>query len=222
MKRNVQPKLDIVGKKFNLLTVTNEYEKIPNGTKWKCICDCGNITWVYRGKLTTGVTKSCGCLNHRLKGLSKHPLYKVWWSMKERCYSPNHHAYHNYGGRGIQICGEWLEDFLVFYDWSMANGYEEGLSIDRINNDEDYADYNCQWITLSENVAKANENKPKRKTLYKYYGISPTGEKIIFENAEEFAREYNLNAKGIRRVAKGERNQYKGWSFGFTDIPNNS
>lgn len=212
--------MDIVGKKYNLLTVLNEYRKESNGTYWKCLCDCGEYTWVYRGKITTGSTKSCGCLNKSLNGLSKHPLYKVWWSMKERCYSQNHKAYHNYGGRGIIICDEWLSNFLNFYEWSHLNGYKEGLSIDRINNDDNYSPENCRWITVSENTAKANKEKPKRKSKYMYYGISPKGSKVIFSNANEFAKKEGLNANGIRRVARGERNKYKGWKFGFSDIPN--
>lgn len=121
---------DIVGNTYGKLTVLDEYKKIPNGTKWKCLCECGNETFVYRGKLTTGHTKSCGCLTSTLGGLSNHRIYQKWWSIKERCYSPNHASYHNYGAKGIKLCDEW-HDFKLFYDWSIDNGFKEGLTIDR-------------------------------------------------------------------------------------------
>jgi hypothetical protein len=212
-------KQDIVGRKFGKLTVLNDYIKIKNGTKWKCLCECGNEVYVYRGKLITGHTKSCGCLTKKYNGLSKHKLYSIWSNIKDRCYNKNNHAYSNYGGKGVKMCEEW-HDFMNFYNWSIANGYKEGLTIDRIDPNGDYSPENCKWVTLSENVARANKYTHRRKTKYLYYGISPNGKKYIFNNANKFAREHNLNANGIRRVANGQRKTHKGWMFGFTNIPN--
>lgn len=211
----------IIGKKFGKLTVTDEYESGRNGTYWKCICDCGNELFVYRGKLTTGHTKSCGCKTRTLNGLSKHPLYGTWWSMKERCYSAKHPSYDNYGGRGIKISSEWFDDFISFYDWAIKNGYKEGLSIDRIDNDGDYSPRNCQWITIAENTAKANKETVRRKTKYTYWGLSPAKEYYEFPNAAAFARENNLSGDGLRAVARGERHSYKEWVFGYTNKINN-
>lgn len=146
---------DIVGKKFGRLTVLDEYIKIPNGTKWKCRCECGNEKYVYRGKLTTGHTKSCGCLTKTANGLSDHKLYSVWSNMKDRCYNSNNHAYHNYGGKGVILCEEW-QSFVPFYEWAIKNGYKEGLTIERINSNGNYSPDNCEWITLSENTTRAN------------------------------------------------------------------
>lgn len=210
---------DIVGQTFGRLTVLDEYEKIPNGTKWKCKCECGNEVYVYRGKLTTGHTKSCGCLTSTLEGLSNHRLYRTWWGIKERCYSPNSSNYSKYGAKGIRMCNEW-QDFKTFYAWSMQNGYADDLTIDREDSKGDYTPDNCRWITLAENVARANAEKPKRKSAFVYYGISPDGTRYQFENASDFARNNQLNGDSIRRVARGERKTYKGWTFGFTDIPN--
>lgn len=212
-------KKDIVGQKFGKLLVLDEYEKIPNGTKWKCKCECGNEIYVYRGKLTTGHTKSCGCLNSTLQGRSNHRLYKTWWGIKERCYSPTHASYHNYGAKGIVLCDEW-QDFNAFYLWAMESGYDDSLSIDRKDSKGNYEPTNCRWITLAENIARANAEKPKRKTAFVYYGISPDGHRHEFENASEFALLHDLNGNSIRRVVRGERNSYKEWSFGFTDTPN--
>lgn len=206
----------IIGEKFGKLTVTDEYKGKKNGTYWKCNCDCGRDSWVYRGKLTTGHTKSCGCLNKSLNGLSSHPLHTVWSAIKQRCYNKKSTNYKHYGERGIELCSDW-EDFLSFYDWSLKNGYKKGLSIDRIDNDKSYSPDNCQWITISENTAKANRHNVRRKTKYTYYAVSPSGQKYEFANAAEFSRKHKLNSNGVRRVARGERKTYKGWKFGYTD-----
>ena len=76
--------------------------------------------------------------------------------MKNRCYRKSYHAFHHYGGRGIKVCDEWLHDFQAFYDWAMANGYRDNLSIDRIDNNKEYSPDNCQWVTMAE------QNKNKR------------------------------------------------------------
>jgi hypothetical protein len=151
-------KKDIVGNRYGKLVVLDEYVKIPNGTKWKCQCDCGDTTYVYRGKLTTGSTKSCGCNKATLGGLSDHKLYSVWANMKDRCYNDPNHAFHNYGGKGIKLCDEWLT-FTPFYEWAMSNGYSEGLTIERVNSNDNYCPENCEWITLSENTTRANKGR---------------------------------------------------------------
>jgi hypothetical protein len=210
---------DIIGKQFGRLTVLDECRKVPSGTEWKCKCECGNEVYVYRGKLTSGHTNSCGCLTSTLDGLSNHRLYRTWWGIKERCYSERHASYHNYGAKGIKMCEEW-QDFKTFYNWAMENGYQDDLTIDRHDSTKDYSPENCQWITLAENVAKSNAEKPHRKTDYLYYGISPQGIRYEFANAADFSKEHELNANSLRRVARGERPHYKNWKFGFTDIPN--
>jgi hypothetical protein len=75
--------------------------------------------------------------------------------MKRRCYASSHQEYKNYGGRGIKICDEWFNDFVSFYEWAINNGYQDDLTIDRIDNDGNYEPKNCQWISLKENVRKA-------------------------------------------------------------------
>lgn len=212
-------KRDIIGEKFGRLTVLDEYRKVPNGTEWKCVCDCGNELFIYRGKLVTGHTKSCGCIVKSLDGLSNHRLYKTWWGIKERCYSPSSSNYSKYGAKGIRMCKEW-EHFQTFYDWAMTNNYSDELTIDRLDSKGDYTPKNCRWITLAENVARANAEKPKRKSKFIYYGVSPQGVAYNFANASQFAEEQGLDGNSIRRAARGERKTYKDWTFGFTDIPN--
>lgn len=85
------------------------------------------------------------------------PLYNKWCSMKERCSNPHNKRYSRYGGRGIKVCDEWL-DFAKFRDWCLSNGYSQGLTIDRINNDGNYEPSNCRFISTSEQNRNYSRN----------------------------------------------------------------
>ena len=82
--------------------------------------------------------------------------------MRQRCLNAKHPAYPKYGGRGIAICSEW-DDFKAFHAWAMANGYEDALSIDRINNDGNYEPSNCRWATSETQVR--NRSNSRKFTL---------------------------------------------------------
>ena len=117
-----------------------------------CQCDCGKRFLVPRYRFLTGGNKiySCGCSDRRktLNGLYKHRLRKIYLSMKNRCYYKQDIGYKNYGGRGIKVCDEWLNSFDSFYNWAIQNGYEESLTIDRINNEDGYNPNNCRWVDI--------------------------------------------------------------------------
>lgn len=96
-----------------------------------------------------------------------HRLYSIRKGMLERCYNPNSIGYERYGGRGIKVCEEWIKNYLSFKDWALNSGYEDGLTIDRIDNDGDYCPENCRWASL---VTQANNKKSVPK--YEYQGES--------------------------------------------------
>ena len=154
---------DITGQKFGRLTALHRLHNTKGRmSKWLCVCECGNFVEVRLNSLTSGLTKSCGCLkkdNHYVKHSKKNTrLYRTWKSMKSRCYNNHVDRYPNYGGRGIKVCDEWLNDFMSFYNWAMANGYDDKLTIDRINVDGNYEPNNCRWVDMKQQLRNTQRN----------------------------------------------------------------
>jgi hypothetical protein len=157
-------KIDLTGQRFGRLVVLKESSKRDkNGSiHWVCKCDCGNIVEPSSASLRKGTTISCGCYNKEIitkdNPKRKRKLYYIYRGIKDRCYNKNSRAYHNYGGRGISISNEW-NDYDAFEQWALANGYEYGLWLDRIDNDGDYSPYNCRWVTPKEQQNNKRTNK---------------------------------------------------------------
>lgn len=126
-------------------------------------CSCGSIQIATVCDLVKPGFKSCyGCRGLRLikHGRSHTPLGDVWKAMRRRCQSPKHVSYHNYGGRGIEVCAEWDSDFVAFESWALSNGYGRGMEIDRFpNRDGNYEPSNCRWVTGKENSRNTRTNR---------------------------------------------------------------
>lgn len=161
--------IDISGQKFGNLLVLEYLGK----ERWKCLCDCGNITTSSITSLKSGHKKSCGCLHvksaqqqgiknikhgfaRELTGTEK--LYRTWLNMKARCYNPKRRDYKNYGAKGIQVCDDWKNNFVNFKDWALNSGYTDGLTIDRIQNDKGYFPHNCRWVTMKQQQRNTTRN----------------------------------------------------------------
>lgn len=165
---------DLTGQRFGRLTVMTRAGADAQGkATWRCQCECGNDVVITGTQLTRNNSRSCGCLKREVlqrrltkHGKTKSRLFPIWQSMKDRCYCPSNHAYKYYGERGITVCDEWRNDFQKFYEWAMANGYDENAptwqcTIDRIDNDKGYSPDNCRWVDMK--VQNNNKSVKRRK-----------------------------------------------------------
>lgn len=187
---------DLIGKRFGrLLVVARTENKIfkcgASAVQYICECDCGNKVIVLGRRLQNGQTKSCGCLRREMgrKSLFKHGhtnkrIYRTWVHMKERCENPNVREYKFYGARGIVVCDEWKNSFESFYDWAITNGYEDCLTIDRIDTNGNYEPSNCRWVTM-----KVQSNNRRCNHFITYKGQSKT--------VTQWAEERGINPRTV-------------------------
>ena len=138
---------------------------------WECRCACEHVGILRTSTLRNGKSQSCGCFRNERTierqtrhGMSKHPLFKAWDHMLQRCYNPNCEAYRNYGARGIQVCSSWKESFDSFLKDMLPN-WERDLTLERINNDGNYEPANCKWATRSEQNSNRRPYKWKRNVV---------------------------------------------------------
>lgn len=182
---------DITGQRFGKLVAVKRLPTrlSPSGRKysvWLCQCDCGKQVEARLNNLTEGTKRSCGCLIKEAhaeqcrelgKQSTKHgdfgtKLYGVWAAMKRRCYNPHAKYFELYGGRGIKVCQDWHE-YEPFKEWALTNGYQQGLSIDRIDCDGNYEPGNCRWVTMAAQQRNCRNNRH-----YNYKGKSYTVKEI--------------------------------------------
>lgn len=131
-----------------------------------CKCECGREVYFTPRLLTQRYVTACTFCDRKpivkKHGDSRTRLYTIWVSMRQRCKNQNAPEYHRYGGRGITVCKEWDESYESFRDWAKSNGYNDTLTIDRIDNDKGYSPDNCQWLTKSENSKKRGKSAERK------------------------------------------------------------
>lgn len=193
---------DISGQTFNRWTVIGyDYGSSKKEARWVCKCACGDYKSVSGSSLRKKTSKSCGCLKGEIAskigkqtkthGLSGHRVYNLYQSMVNRCHSPNHISYKNYGAKGVRVCDRWLNSFESFIeDMGVPNPND---SIDRINNNLGYHPDNCRW------VGKEKQNRNKSNNI-----------KLTFSgrtmNMADWAREINIGISTLYARYKA------GWS----------
>lgn len=191
-------KNDMTGYRFGRLSVIGQTTK--NGRAvWVCRCDCGNEKLASAYDLLAGSVKSCGCLRKEMMAekMRKHGgrnsrLYNIWNHMKGRCLNPKNEKFYCYGAREISICSEWL-DFSVFKKWAEENGYDNSLTIERIDVNGNYEPGNCTFVPLPD------QNRNKQKTVW----IAVDGKKMCCAVASRKAgvKEGTVNMRRRRGVS---------------------
>ena len=163
------PKIDadsVIGAKFNKLTILSVLEPVGGHRRCICKCDCGNIKEYSLYAVKKGGTKSCGCIRNEVvigtHHMSKTKEHKAWRHIKERCLNPNSKHYSDYGGRGISVCEQWVNDFERFFA-DMGKAPSSRHSIDRIDVNGNYEPGNCRWATRTQ------QNRNRRITIYITY-----------------------------------------------------
>ena len=222
---------NIIGERFGRLTIleysyTNKHKK----RVYTCLCDCGNVKNIVYNSLSSGLTKSCGCLKKeksqatglKNKDSGKHNMsntstYRSYVDMKNRCYNKHSKKYYRYGGRGITVCDRWLESFENFLE-DMGEK-PNGLTLDRIDNNGNYEPNNYRWATITQqNINKEKSDmwgirkekngkysmRISRERLVKY-SISTKDISFLISLRDSWVNEYNTDReKWIQRTLKKE------------------
>lgn len=177
-----QIRLHLEGERYGKLVVMEEAEPIYSKTgkmirRWKCKCDCGNITIVRHGDLRNGSTVSCGCYNYekesvvKTHGYSRTKLYNVYTKMKGRCNNPKDKAYIYYGGRGIKVCEEWQKEPQAFIQWALNKADVDNIKKDTGNVKAEVSGVKAEVVKVQED----HTNLFNKNTVTKGAVLSESG-----------------------------------------------
>jgi hypothetical protein len=190
------------GEQYSRLTVVRKYgRRSYDGRQlWQCRCVCGATTYTTAWNLTIGHTKSCGCLKgdslaivSTTHGESHTRLYRIWTAMLRRCNNPNSTNFFRYGEQGAKVCKKW-HLFVAFRDWSMANGYQDHLTIDRWpNRYGDYKPSNCRWATYKEQALNTSQSRAVIRSDGERFLCMADGGRASGTNASKIARAIKRN-----------------------------
>lgn len=170
---------DLTGNQYGHLKVLGAKVLGKKRKSWVCECICGAVVVKGQSQLlgtpSRNPDRSCGCMQLAQKGLSQTEprLYSAWMSMLHRCNNPKNNNYHKYGTKGIQVCKEWEEDFMMFYEWAKGNGYKSDLTLDRVDSEGNYSPENCRWVDYyvqAVNRGKKSTNKSGHTGISKSQG----------------------------------------------------
>jgi hypothetical protein len=192
------PIKDKTGMIFGYLAVIKLSNKrnVSNTSYWWCKCKCGNKILVRSDSLTSGNTKSCGCLFkevHTKHSMYGTPEYDAYYHMLHRCHNPDSQKFKDYGGRGITVCKRWQDSnkgFQNFLD-DMGEKPYSNYQLDRQNNDKGYSPNNCRWVS-----PRKNSNNTRTNVRIKFAGKTRT--------VAEWARQYGMSWSTLNtRLSKG-------------------
>ena len=213
--------IDLTGQKFGRLTVIKKVEahtKNKGRATWLCQCECGNTKRVLGQNLRNGHVRSCGCLarektaeRSRKHGYYGTRLYQIYIDMVRRCHNPKEPWFQSYGAKGITVCEEWRNNPKAFFDWAINNGYNDNLTIDRIDGTKGYSPENCRWVDFSIQ----NFNKPlSSRNTSGYKGVSfnkATGKYVAYISRDKKFRHlgtFDTAEEAYKARLKAEKELY--------------
>jgi len=189
-----------IGRQFGDLIYLGDATSVNGRRMSNFKCYCGTEFNCQLFKVKSGKTKSCGCLQrkatgdaNRIHGLKNHELYGVWSGMKARCYNIKTKQYNNYGGKGVIVYREWADNFMVFYNWAIVNGWKQGLQLDKDIKGTGllYSPEMCCFVTPKE-----NSNKRGSSRYITYNNETKT--------VSQWAEYFNLSLKNLyQRLSRG-------------------